>query len=76
MYRQHNIVAHLHNHCCYGNETICSLCSDVELYVYVAVNNITLFSVTMELQERVPFTLLSSYKIFHTDANNTNILRS
>jgi len=50
-----HIVAHLHDHCCYGNAVVCSL---FVVGVRVAVNNIKMLSGAMEIQQWVPFELL------------------
>jgi hypothetical protein len=62
------IVACSHNHCCHGKATKYSLFTVAG--IDVAVNNIQVFSVVMERQQRVPFALLSSFKIFHSAVNN------
>lgn len=43
--------------------------------IHVAVNNIKVLSVTVEMQEWVPCAQLSSYTIFCTAVNSINILR-
>jgi hypothetical protein len=68
MYVQLYIVARSRNYCCHGNSIIRSLF--IVLCVEVAVNNMKVFGVTMEMQQWVPFALLSNYKIFRTAANN------
>jgi len=60
------VVACLCNNCCHGKATKSSLCIAVDLHA----------AVFMQMQELVPFTLLSSYKIFHTADNNRHTLRS
>jgi hypothetical protein len=62
------------NHCCHGNATIRSLCTAVDLHA--AVDIIQVFSVAMDMQQCVPFVLLSSYKLFRTAVNNINVLMS
>jgi len=62
------------NHCCYRNATMGSLC--VVTGLHVAVNNTNPLSVVMERQERFPFAQMSSYKIFRSVVDNTNVLRS
>jgi len=42
----HYIVASLHNHCCHGNTTICCL---FIVDIHIAVKNIKVFSVAMEM---------------------------
>jgi hypothetical protein len=64
------MVARSCNHCCHGNTTAHSFC--IVVYLHVAVSNIKLFSIAMEMQQWVPLALLSSYKHF----NNMNVLRS
>lgn len=64
----HYLVVSLRNHCCHGNAIIYSLFTAVD--VDVAVNNIKRFSVVMEIQQLVPFILLSSYKIVRFAVNN------
>jgi len=61
-----NVVARLCNNCCHGKATKSSLCIAVDLHA----------AVFMQMQELVPFTPLSSYKIFHTAVNNRHTLRS
>jgi hypothetical protein len=58
MFVQHYSVARSCNHCCHGHETIRSLLIVVD--VDVAANNIKVFIFVMEIQQWVPFTLLSS----------------
>ena len=64
MYVKLYIVARLRNHCCHGQATILYLF--IPVGVDVAVNNIKVFSVAMEMQQCVTFALLLSYKIFHS----------
>jgi hypothetical protein len=54
---------------CHGNAKIPTFFLNV-VGVDVAVNNIKVFSVAMEIQQWVPFALLSSYKIFRPVVNN------
>jgi hypothetical protein len=63
------IVARSRNDCGHGNATVCSLF--IVAGVDVVVNNIKMFSVAMEMQQWVSFTLVSSYKTFPT-AVHTN----
>jgi hypothetical protein len=44
--------------------------------VYVIFNNMKIVSVAMEMQQLVPFALLSSCKIFRTAAKKMEVLRS
>jgi hypothetical protein len=62
-----NSVAILLNHCRHGNTTMRAL---FIVDVHVALNNIDTQSVITETQQWLPFMLLSSYKPFHTAANN------
>jgi hypothetical protein len=55
------------DNCCHGNATICSLFIVVGTNVVVVIK---VFSVSMEMQQWVPFALLSNYKIFRTAAHN------
>jgi hypothetical protein len=48
----------------------------IVLDLHLAVNSMSVFSVATEMQQWVPFALLSSYKIFCTAVNNINVLRS
>lgn len=57
----------------HGKATIHSICI-VDLHV--AVISIKVSSVNMEIEQLVPFALLSGYKIFHTVVNNVKVLRS
>jgi hypothetical protein len=68
VYAERYIVARSLNHCCHGNETIRSLF--IVVGVNVAVNNINVFSVDMEIQKWFSFALLSSYKMFLTAVNS------
>jgi hypothetical protein len=43
---------------------------------YVALSNIKLLSVTIEMQQCFPFELLSSYKTIFIAVNNINALKS
>jgi hypothetical protein len=61
------IVARSRNHCCHGNATISS--TFIVVGVHVAVNDIKVFSFVMEMQQWIPFALLSGYKIFRTSVN-------
>jgi len=63
-----NTVACSCNDCCYENAAKHFLCI-VDLHV--AVNNMKLLTVTMEIQEWAPFALLLIYEIFPTAVNNT-----
>ena len=65
------ILAYLHNHYCHGNATIHSLC--IVVGVGVAVN-IQVFHIAMEMQQWVPFALLSSHRIFCIAVNKYEIL--
>jgi len=72
-YKKHKTYAHYilalsRNHCCHGNETIPS--HFIVFGVHVAVKNKTLFSVVMEMQQWVPFSLLLSYNVFRTALKN------
>jgi hypothetical protein len=71
---QRNNMARSHNHCCHVKAKMCSLFVVVELYV--PVNDIKKLNFAMEMQEWVPFALLSLYKIFRTAVNSINILTS
>ena len=51
-----------------------SLCIVVD--IHVAVNNIKPSNVAKETQQLLPFTLLSSYKIFRTASNNETYSRT
>ena len=42
------------------------------LGVYVAVNNINVFIVVTEIQQWVPYALLTSHKMFRTSVNRSN----
>ena len=68
MYVQSYIVARSRNHCCHANATIRSLF--IVVGVYVAVSNIKVFIIAMEMQQWLPFALLSKYKIFRAAVNN------
>jgi len=57
------------NNCCHGKTEICSLFIFVD--VYVTVNNINVFNVAKKMLQWVPFALLSSYKMFCIDVNDT-----
>jgi hypothetical protein len=48
----------------------------VVTFLLAPVNNIQPSSVVTGKQEWVPFALLSSYKVFRTAVNNTNVLTS
>lgn len=61
------------NHCCHENTIIYSLCTVVD--IHVAVNNTTVYGAATEMQQYVPFALLSSYKIFLIAVNIINIFR-
>jgi hypothetical protein len=61
------IFALQHKQCCHGEATTRSI---FIVGVEVAVNNKKVFSVAMEIQQRVPFALLWSCKIFRTAVNN------
>jgi hypothetical protein len=67
MYARNHIQAHSPNHCCHGNATTRSVFIFVDLYV--AVNNIKVYSVAMEMQQWVPFALMPSCKVFLTAVN-------
>jgi len=60
MYVQHYTVARSRNHFCYGNITILSF---YIVIVDIAVDDIKVFRVTMEMQP------LSSYKTYRTAVN-------
>jgi len=60
----HYILALSRTHCCIGNETIHS--HFIVVGVDVAVKNKKIFNVAMEMQQWVPFSLLSSYNVFRT----------
>jgi len=62
----HYIVASSCTDCYHGKTLIISLF----IVVYVAVNNIKVFSIAIKMQQWVPFALLSSYKSFHTVVGN------
>ena len=66
--QQHYIVVCLRNHCCHVKATKNSLV--IVAGTDVAVNNTEVFMVSMEMQQWVPFALLSIYKIFYTAINN------
>ena len=68
MYVQRHTVAHSNNPCCHGNATVRSL---FVVGVDVAVHNIRVSSVAMEMQQRVSLSLLSSYKTLRTAVNST-----
>jgi hypothetical protein len=68
MYVKSYIVARSRKYCCHENATI--RCLFIVLCVDVAVNNIQVLIVAMEMQKWVPFTLSSRYKIFRTAVNN------
>ena len=61
-------MAHLRIHCCRVTATLRSLFIVVGLDV--AVSYIKVFGFAAGMKERVLFTLLASYKIFHTAVNN------
>jgi len=67
MYLRRYFVARSPNHCCHENATSLFLFIVV---VGVAVNNIKVFFVAMEMQQWVTFALLSSYKIFRVAVTN------
>ena len=67
------MTACLSNHSCHGNVNIRSLCI-VDLHV--AFNNIKLLNIATEIQQWIPFAMLSSYKIFRIAVNNIEFLMS
>jgi hypothetical protein len=67
MHIQRYTVAHSCYHSCHGN-AIRSVF--IVVGVDVGVNSIKVFSGTTEMQQWVPFALLSSYKIFHIAVNS------
>jgi hypothetical protein len=69
VYVQHSIMERSRNYWCHGNATIRSLFTMVSADV---ADNIKVFTVVMEMQQWVPFALLSRYKIFCTAVNNNN----
>lgn len=70
---QCNLVACSRDNCCHKNATMCSLC--IVAYALVVFNNIKALNFATEMQQWVPFALLSRYKIFRTAVNNKNVLR-
>jgi len=68
MYIQQCIVVRSRNHCCRGNAKIRSLFACVG--VDVAADNVEVFNVATEVQQWVPFALLSCCKIFRTAMNS------
>jgi hypothetical protein len=67
MYVQRYIVARSRKYCCHEKARKRSL------FIVAGVDvaaNIKLFSVAMEMQQWIPFALLSIYKIFYTADNN------
>jgi len=68
---QRNLMPRSRNHYSHGNVRVSSLGIVVE--IYVAVNKTEVFIVSKQLQQQVPFALQSSYKIFRTALNNTNV---
>jgi len=67
-----NILTRSREHCCYGNATL-SIC----VFAYkLGANDIKPLIVAMEIQERVSFALLSSYKIFCIAINTLKVLTS
>lgn len=67
MYLERYIVARSPNHCRHENATFLFL---FIVAVGVAVNDIKVFSVAMEMQQWVTFALFSSYKIFRVALAN------
>jgi hypothetical protein len=61
-------MARLRNGCCRLNATIRSVF--VVPCVDAAVSNIKLFIVAIEMQQWVPFSLVSNYRIFLTAVDN------
>jgi hypothetical protein len=57
-----------HNHCCHENRATGYLF--VMVGIDVAVKDIKVFGVAMEMQKWVHFVLLFSYKILHTTVNS------
>jgi len=62
MYIQYYIVACSCKYCCHANTIICSLFFHKD----VAVSNIKVFCVPMEMQQHFPFVLMWSYRMLHT----------
>jgi hypothetical protein len=67
-------VVRSRNHCLHGNATIRSLF--VAVGVTVVINNIKVFSVSVEMQQWVTFALLSSYETFFAAVNNDKCYQS
>jgi hypothetical protein len=63
------IVARSRDNCCHGNAKIRYVF--IFVGIDVAVNNIKVFSVSMEIQQLVPFAPFSSSRIFRTAVNNS-----
>jgi len=59
-------------YCCHTEATILS--SFIVVDLHATVDNIKAFSFAIEMLEFVPFSSLSSYKIFHTTVNQVQVL--
>ena len=58
LYVQRNTTVRSRKHC-YKNATMGTLC--IALHLYVAANNVKMFSSAMEVQQWVPYVFLSIY---------------